>query len=345
MAKSKTTTKKASTRKKAASKKTSTGATRSGKKAATAPKKPAAGKKASASTRKKPATKKTTKKKTGKTTRKTTGKSPATQPPAAEARGKKEATEELTKKTTTKKKVAKKPTTKKTTSKKTAKKDSSSKKTTVKKKTTAKKSGSTRKKTAGASSGGAGSRRRGRSVAEAASATEADHQGYVFINGRRVRMISTKGQAPQKKVRAADAAATQEQESPAPAKPVKTHLSRKQLSHYRQLLLAKRRELCGDLDAMEQQALKSGGGNLSHMPIHMADIGSDTYDQDFMLGLAESERQRLREIDHALKRITDRTYGVCQMTGNPIPDARLEAKPWAKYTIEAARELEGRWGT
>jgi DnaK suppressor protein len=72
----------------------------------------------------------------------------------------------------------------------------------------------------------------------------------------------------------------------------------------------------------------------------MADIGTDTYDQDFMLGLAESERRRLREIDWALARIADRTYGVCQMTGKQIPKARLNAKPWARYTIEAAREIE-----
>ena len=52
----------------------------------------------------------------------------------------------------------------------------------------------------------------------------------------------------------------------------------------------------------------------------------------------------LREIDEALQRIVDRTYGICQMTGKPIPKARLEAKPWAKYTIEAARQLEGSWG-
>ncbi len=91
---------------------------------------------------------------------------------------------------------------------------------------------------------------------------------------------------------------------------------------------------------MEEQALQSTGGNLSHMPIHMADIGTDTYDQDFMLGLAETERKLLREIDDALVRIENRTYGVCMMTGKQIPRARLNAKPWARYTIEAAREVE-----
>ncbi|MCA9295505.1 MAG: TraR/DksA C4-type zinc finger protein, partial [Phycisphaerales bacterium] len=70
-----------------------------------------------------------------------------------------------------------------------------------------------------------------------------------------------------------------------------------------------------------------------------------TYDQDFMLGMAESERKVLREIDDALRRIADKTYGVCQMTGEQIPTARLDAKPWAKYTVEAARQLENQWGS
>jgi len=186
--------------------------------------------------------------------------------------------------------------------------------------------------------------KRTRTVAEAASTIGADAKGYVFINGRRVRMISTKGQLPAKKPRNNGAAAS----APAAEQPsilsIKTKLSRKELNHYRDLLLLKRRELVGDLHAMETEALRSGGGNLSHMPIHMADIGTDTYDQDFMLGLAAAERDQLREIDAALQRIEDRSFGICQMTGKPIPKARLDAKPWAKHTIEAARKLEGQWG-
>jgi len=130
---------------------------------------------------------------------------------------------------------------------------------------------------------------------------------------------------------------------PAPAstsKTIKTKLGRKELNEYRTQLLIQRAELVGDLTAMEAQALRSGAGNPSHMPIHMADVGTDTFDQDFMLGMAETERRRLREIDAALKRIEDRTYGVCEMSGKPIPKARLSAKPWARYTIESAREVE-----
>ncbi len=191
---------------------------------------------------------------------------------------------------------------------------------------------------------GAG-RLRSSSVAEAASAASADAQGHVFINGRRVRMISTRHvPTPTKKPRATPATAAPVEPEPKPRKPIKSRLSPKTLNEYRSLLLIKRAELVGDLTAMEAEALQTGG-NLPTVPIHMADIGTDTYDQDFMLGLAETERERLREIDEALKRIEDRTYGVCQMTGKPIPRARLLAKPWAKYTIESARKVEGSWGS
>ncbi|MEE9130886.1 MAG: TraR/DksA C4-type zinc finger protein [Phycisphaerales bacterium] len=159
-------------------------------------------------------------------------------------------------------------------------------------------------------------------------------------------MITTrKAPAPPKKPRTEAASSVPMEPEPKPSKPIKSRLSPKTLNVYRNLLLIKRAELVGDLSAMEAKALRSDGGNLSNVPIHMADIGSDTYDQDFMLGLAETERARLREIDEALRRIDDRTYGVCQMTGKVIPKARLAAKPWAKYTIEAAREIEAGWGS
>lgn len=186
---------------------------------------------------------------------------------------------------------------------------------------------------------------KGRSVLEVATGAIADEHGYVIINGRRVRMISTKGLTlTKKKTRSKTTPEVDIIPKPEPPKPIKTKLSKKELNHYKNLLLIKRAEIVGDLSTIEAEALRSNDGDLSNMPIHMADIGSDTYEQDFMLGMAESERQRLREIDEALHRIQNRTYGVCQMTGKEIPTARLEAKPWAKYTIEAARQNEGQWG-
>jgi len=110
------------------------------------------------------------------------------------------------------------------------------------------------------------------------------------------------------------------------------------------MLLEKRREILLNVNEMEDEALKKSrldaSGDLSSMPIHMADIGTDNYEQEFTLGLMDSERKLLREIDDALQRIEERTYGICEGTGKPIPKARLEAQPWARYCVEYARMLE-----
>ena len=179
-----------------------------------------------------------------------------------------------------------------------------------------------------------------RSVAAAAAAVQqTDAQGYVMINGRLVRMISAKDIAVPRKKKDGDAKPVAEPAA-VDVTTVKTKLSSKELEHYSQLLLTRRAEILGLVRGMEQEALRGEGGNLSHMPIHMADIGSDTAEQDFALNLAEKERETLAEIDAALQRVDSGTYGVCQATGKPIPKARLDAKPWAKYTIEAARMFE-----
>ncbi|HNO76645.1 MAG TPA: hypothetical protein PKN33_01190 [Phycisphaerae bacterium] len=126
----------------------------------------------------------------------------------------------------------------------------------------------------------------------------------------------------------------------------KTKLTEKQLAMFRQLLIEKRRELLGDVRMLTRDALgkprQESSGDLSNVPIHMADVGSDNWEQDFTIGLIANERQLVREIDEALARIEDRTYGVCLGTLKRISVARLRAKPWAKYSIEYARQLEQR---
>jgi RNA polymerase-binding protein DksA len=118
-------------------------------------------------------------------------------------------------------------------------------------------------------------------------------------------------------------------------------LTPKELEHFRDELLAKRRELVGDMSQMEREALRSAGGsNLSNLPLHMADMGTDNYEQEFTLGLVEKDRNLLREINTALAKIMDGTYGICEGTGKPISKVRLEAQPWARYSIEFARQKE-----
>lgn len=124
----------------------------------------------------------------------------------------------------------------------------------------------------------------------------------------------------------------------------KSPLTADEISEFREMLLAKRREILGDMGLLAGEALSSSrqdaAGDLSLMPNHMADLGSDNWEQEFTLGLLENQREILREIDEALERIDEGTYGVCLGTGKPITKARLKAKPWAKYCIEYARLRE-----
>ena len=118
-------------------------------------------------------------------------------------------------------------------------------------------------------------------------------------------------------------------------------LNSRELEHFRDLLLEKRRELVGDMYSMESEALRtSGSTNLSSLPLHMADMGTDNYEQEFTLGLVEKDRGLLREINSALAKIQNGTYGICEGTGKPISKPRLEAQPWARHSIEYARQTQ-----
>lgn len=128
------------------------------------------------------------------------------------------------------------------------------------------------------------------------------------------------------------------------AKPRKSHLSAADIKHFKEMLLEKRGEILRNVSEIEEETLRKSrldaSGDLSSMPIHMADLGSDNYEQEFALGLMDSERRLLREIDDALQRIEDGIYGICEGTGKPIPKARLKAQPWARYCVDHARMLE-----
>ena len=130
----------------------------------------------------------------------------------------------------------------------------------------------------------------------------------------------------------------------APKRTRKIGLNAKDIEHFKTLLLDKRRELLKNMNDLEGGALhksrQDATGDLSSMPLHMADIGTDNFEQEFALGLLDSERKLLTKIDKALKRIEDGTYGICAGTNVPIKKARLEARPWASYSVEYQRKLE-----
>ncbi|MHC4187416.1 MAG: TraR/DksA family transcriptional regulator [Planctomycetota bacterium] len=122
------------------------------------------------------------------------------------------------------------------------------------------------------------------------------------------------------------------------------YLTKAELNHFKKLLLEKRLEILSDVSKIENESLKKSRldatGDLSNVPIHMADIGTDNFEQEFALDLMDSERKLLDEIHRALERIEDGVYGICEGTGKQIPKARLKAQPWARYCVEYARMIE-----
>ena len=113
---------------------------------------------------------------------------------------------------------------------------------------------------------------------------------------------------------------------------------------YRERLIELRVRLRGDVSQMADATLKKSrseaNGDLSSMPIHMADIGSDNFDQEFTLSLMQSDGGTLEKIEVALERIEDSTYGQCEECGARIPKQRLNAIPYATMCIKCASQSE-----
>jgi RNA polymerase-binding protein DksA len=116
----------------------------------------------------------------------------------------------------------------------------------------------------------------------------------------------------------------------------KKKLSSAEIKRFKARLLEKRNEILGNVMSMETETLKRERSDLSNLPIHMADMGSDNYEIENTIGLMSSERKILVEIDAALVRIENGTYGICDADDKPIPKARLEAIPWARYCVNCA---------
>ncbi len=113
---------------------------------------------------------------------------------------------------------------------------------------------------------------------------------------------------------------------------------------YKELLLAMRARLRGDVVAMADAALKKtraeASGDLSLMPIHMADVGTDNYEQEFTLALMQNGEDVLSLIESALERIEDGQYGACLECGGRIPKTRLSAIPYTPFCVKCASKLE-----
>ena len=204
---------------------------------------------------------------------------------------------------------------------------------------TAKKKVSAKRKTASAAKAASGVKRRKATTAKATAKKKTTRAAVKKKTGATAKKTTKKTAATAAKRRAKasavskpDATTQDPIQFPEQEKPPKTHLTAKELRGFRDLLLRKRAELVGYVQGLADEALHGDGrsqGDRSAMPIHMADLGTDNWEQEFTLGLLASEQALVREIDDALGRIRDKTYGVCLSTHNKISMARLRAKPWA----------------
>ena len=122
-------------------------------------------------------------------------------------------------------------------------------------------------------------------------------------------------------------------------------MNKTELEGYRQQLVKLRERLNGDVSSLQDEALgqaNSGGGNLSNMPIHMADLGSDNFEQENTLNLLANEQQQLEEIRDAMERIRQGSFGKCESCDTMIPKARLKEIPYARFCVNCARKQEKR---
>ncbi len=114
---------------------------------------------------------------------------------------------------------------------------------------------------------------------------------------------------------------------------------------YKERLLLLRARLRGDVNAMTEAALSKtrseASGDLSSMPIHMADVGTDNFEQEFTLSLLQNEEETLDQIEAALERIEDGIYGSCVECDGRITKTRLNAIPYTPFCIKCAEKLQG----
>ncbi|MCI0652565.1 MAG: TraR/DksA family transcriptional regulator [Planctomycetes bacterium] len=116
-------------------------------------------------------------------------------------------------------------------------------------------------------------------------------------------------------------------------------MTKKDMTEFRELLLSKRRMLAGTIGNLRGDA-GANDGNRGAAAGDSADMGAETFEQDFALSLLENEGDVLNKIDVALERIEDGTYGVCLECEKKILKTRLKAIPWASYCIDCQRKAE-----
>jgi DnaK suppressor protein len=123
-------------------------------------------------------------------------------------------------------------------------------------------------------------------------------------------------------------------------------LTKKQLDHFRTKLKTEKNRVLEEMTDLQKSSLKTSisdaSGENSRYSYHLGDVASLSYGREFDMGLSERQQKYLEQIDEALERIENGTYGICKVTGEPISIERLEEVPVAKYSVKGKEQLERR---
>jgi len=125
---------------------------------------------------------------------------------------------------------------------------------------------------------------------------------------------------------------------------LKNKFNKKELSVFRKTILKIKEKVVGDIKHISEDTLKKSqkdaSGDISGYSYHMADVATDTYDREFSLGLASNEQKALYELDDALKRIEEGTFGICEECKCVMTKTRLKAVPYARLCVKCQEKRE-----
>ena len=127
---------------------------------------------------------------------------------------------------------------------------------------------------------------------------------------------------------------------------LKKKYTKKDLVVFKKAIMTRKEELLEDIKHISEDTLKKSqkeaSGDISGYTYHMADVATDTYDREFSLGLASNERKVLYELEDALKKIEEGTFGVCEDCKCLITKTRLKAIPHARLCVKCQEKKERR---
>ncbi|MBD3321546.1 MAG: TraR/DksA family transcriptional regulator [Chitinivibrionales bacterium] len=125
---------------------------------------------------------------------------------------------------------------------------------------------------------------------------------------------------------------------------MKKKYTKKELEQFKKKLLSEKQRVLDEVGELSQSNLKTSisdqSGENSRYSYHLGDVASLSYEREFSMGLAERQQKYLEQIEEALERIEEGTYGICKVTGELIPAERLKEVPVAKYSVKGKEILE-----